>query len=192
VKPKFFASQAKWREWLEKNHATAAELWVGFHKVHTKKPSITWPQSVDEALCFGWIDGLRQGLGDDAYMIRFTPRRPGSVWSAVNLRRVGELTKAGLMREAGLAAFGRRDPARAGYTYQAQDTPFDDAALKIFRRERAAWKFFNAQPPGYRRVVTHWVMSAKREETRAKRLAQLIADSARGERLGLLTKYAKR
>ena len=192
MKPRFFATQAKWRAWLEKNHASAAELWVGFHKVHTGKPSITWPQSVDEALCFGWIDGLRRGLGEDAYMIRFTPRRPGSVWSKVNLDRVAELTKLGLMRETGLAAFGRRDAQRAGYTYASHDTPFDDASEKAFRRARAAWKFFQAQPPGYRRIVTHWVMSAKREETRAKRLAELIADSARGERLGRVTKYAKR
>jgi uncharacterized protein YdeI (YjbR/CyaY-like superfamily) len=192
VKPRFFATQAKWRAWLEKNHASAAELWVGFHKVHTGKPSINWPQSVDEALCFGWIDGLRRGLGEDAYMIRFTPRRPGSAWSKVNLDRVAELTRLGLMREAGLAAHARRDAQRAGYTYASHDTPFDDAAEKTFRRERAAWKFFSAQPPGYRRIVTHWVMSAKREETRAKRLAELIADSARGERLGRVTKYTKR
>ena len=192
MKPRFFATQAKWRAWLEENHARAAELWVGFHKVHTGKPSIDWPQSVDEALCFGWIDGLRRSLGEDAYMIRFSPRRATSVWSKVNLDRVAELTKLGLMRDAGLAAFARRDPGRAGYTYGSHDTPFDAASQKAFRRQRAAWKFFSAQPPGYRRVVTHWVMSAKREETRAKRLAELIADSARGERLGQLTKYAKR
>jgi uncharacterized protein YdeI (YjbR/CyaY-like superfamily) len=192
VKPRFFATQAKWRAWLEKNHASAAELWVGFHKVHTGKPSINWPQSVDEALCFGWIDGLRRGLDESTYMIRFTPRRPGSGWSKVNLDRVAELTNLGLMREAGLAAFTRRDAKRAGYTYASHDTPFDDATENNFRRQRAAWKFFQAQPPGYRRIVTHWVMSAKREETRAKRLAELIADSARGERLGRVTKYAKR
>jgi uncharacterized protein YdeI (YjbR/CyaY-like superfamily) len=192
VKPRFFATQAKWRAWLEKNHASAAELWVGFHKVHTGKPSISWPQSVDEALCFGWIDGLRRGLDENTYMIRFTPRRSGSAWSKVNLDRVAELTKLGLMHETGLAAFTRRDPQRAGYTYASHDTPFDDASEKTFRRQRAAWKFFQAQPPGYRRIVTHWVMSAKREETRAKRLAELIADSARGARLGRVTKYAKR
>ena len=120
MRARYFATPAKFREWLEKNHASAAELWVGFHKVHTGKPSITWPQSVDEALCFGWIDGLRRGLGESAYMIRFSPRRPGSIWSNVNTKRVGELRKLGLVRAAGIAAFERRDPARSIYIEAAR------------------------------------------------------------------------
>lgn len=189
--PRFFATPAAFRRWLEKNHGKAKELWVGFHKVHTSKPSITWPQSVDAALCFGWIDGLRQGLDADVYMIRFTPRRSTSVWSAVNLKRVAELKKLGLMAPAGIAAFERRDPKAAGYTYGDQNIPFDAATLKTFRAAKPAWKFFEAQPPGYRRIVTHWVMSAKRDETRKRRLEQLMADSAAGKRLGIFTKYRK-
>ncbi|MBC8021643.1 MAG: YdeI/OmpD-associated family protein [Burkholderiales bacterium] len=187
MKARYFATPADFRAWLSKNHATAPELWVGFHKVHTGMPSITWPQSVDEALCFGWIDGLRKSLGEGAYAIRFSPRRPRSIWSNVNTRRVAELTKLGLMRPAGLAAFKLRDPARAGiYSSEAREAAFEPALEKTFRAHRAAWKFFNAQPPGYRRVATHWVTSAKREETRAKRLKQLIDDSASGLRLALL------
>jgi uncharacterized protein YdeI (YjbR/CyaY-like superfamily) len=193
LKPRFFASPAHFRAWLEKNHASAAQLWVGFHKVHTGKPSLTWPQSVDEALCFGWIDGLRRSLGEDAYMIRFTPRRPTSIWSNVNTKRVPELAKLGLMRPAGMAAFEKYDPARVTlYSPQARNAAFDAAAEKAFRRNRAAWKFFNEQPPGYRRIVTRWVMTAKRQGTRAKRLAELIEDSAQGKRLERTTKYAKR
>jgi uncharacterized protein YdeI (YjbR/CyaY-like superfamily) len=194
IKPRFFAKQEHFRKWLEANHREATELWVGFHKVHTGKPSITWPQSVDAALCFGWIDGLRRSLGEDAYMIRFSPRRPDSIWSNVNTRRVGELEKLGLMSEAGRAAFAKRDAAKAAgvYSFEARNVGFDAPREKAFRKDRAAWKLFNEQPPGYRRVATHWVMSAKREETRTKRLAQLMADSAAGRRLGLLTKYSGR
>ena len=194
MKAKFFATPAKFRAWLEKNHESAGELWVGFHKVHTQKPSLTWPQSVDEALCFGWIDGLRKSLGGDAYMIRFSPRRPTSVWSNVNTKRVPELQKLGLMRPTGLAAFKLRDAVRSGRVYspEARELAFDAAAEKVFRSHRAAWKFFNTQPPGYRRVVTRWVMNAKGDETRAKRLAELIDDSAQGRRAGVTTKYAKR
>ena len=193
MKPSFFATPAKFRAWLEKNHASAKELWVGFHKVHTGKPSITWPESVDQALCFGWIDGLRRGLDDGAYMIRFTPRRGDSIWSNINTKRVAELTKLGHMAPAGIAAFGRRDAKRSGiYAFEAKNAAFDAATEKAFRKNRAAWKFFSAQPPGYRHQVTRWVMDAKREETRARRLAELMADSSKGERLGRLTKYAKR
>jgi uncharacterized protein YdeI (YjbR/CyaY-like superfamily) len=193
AKPRYFAKPADFRRWLEANHIEAGELWVGFHKVHTGSPSITWPQSVDQALCFGWIDGVRRSLGEDAYAIRFTPRKPTSIWSNVNTRRAAELTKAGLMAPAGRAAFGRRDAKRAGiYAFEdgnAKTFAFDALFEKQFRARRRAWKFFEAQPPGYRRVVTKWVMSAKREETRAKRLAQLIADSVNAERLALVTKY---
>jgi uncharacterized protein YdeI (YjbR/CyaY-like superfamily) len=194
VKPRFFATPADFRRWLEANHLEAVELWVGFHKVHTGKPSLTWPQSVDEALCFGWIDGLRRSLGGDSYAIRFTRRKATSIWSNVNTRRVAELKKLGLMAPAGLAAFGLRDPGRSGiYSFEAEgvakEHAFDATAERKFRASKKAWAFFESQPPGYRRIAVKWVMSAKREETRVKRLAQLIADSARGERFELYTRY---
>jgi uncharacterized protein YdeI (YjbR/CyaY-like superfamily) len=194
AQPVFFSSPAAFRRWLEKNHRTARELWVGFHKVHTGKPTLTWPQSVDAALCVGWIDGLRKSLGEDSYAIRFTPRKATSIWSNVNTRRVAELVKLGLMAPAGLAAFGLRDPERAGiYSFEAKgiakESAFDAPAERTFRARRNAWAFFESQPPGYRRVAVKWVMSAKRQETRARRLAQLIADSARGERFELYTRY---
>jgi uncharacterized protein YdeI (YjbR/CyaY-like superfamily) len=195
LEPVFFDSPEEFRQWLEKEHPVATHLWVGFHKVHTGKPSLTWAQSVDQALCFGWIDGLRKSLGAEAYAIRFTPRRATSVWSNVNLRRVAELTQLGLMAAAGIAAFALRDPRRSGiYSFESKAAgkaiAFDAKTEKQFRARRKAWASFQTQPPGYRRVVTRWVMEAKRDETRARRLAQLIADSARGERLAMYTKYA--
>jgi uncharacterized protein YdeI (YjbR/CyaY-like superfamily) len=193
LKPRFFANQEQFRKWLRVNHREVTELWVGFHKVHTGKPSLTWPQSVDVALCYGWIDGLRRGLGADAYMIRFSPRRADSIWSNGNTQRVAELEKLGLMRQAGRAAFAKRDPVRSGiYLFEARNAAFDAAAEKAFRRNRRAWKFFTEQPPGYRRIATRWVTTAKREETRTRRLAQLIEDSAAGRRIALVTKYRSR
>jgi len=190
----FFASPAEFRRWLEKHHQSAKELLVGFHKVHTGKSSLTWPQSVDVALCFGWIDGLRRSLGEESYTIRFTPRKATSIWSNVNTRRVAELTRQGLMAPAGLAAFKLRDPKRAGiYAFEAkgaaQEPTLDAKAEKAFRARRKAWAFFESQPPGYRRIAIKWVASAKRQETRATRLATLIADSANGKRLDIVTKY---
>jgi uncharacterized protein YdeI (YjbR/CyaY-like superfamily) len=188
-KPRYFSSPESFRAWLEKNHAKATHLWVGFHKVHTKRPSITWPQSVDQALAFGWIDGLRKGLGEEAYMIRFSARREGSIWSNINTKRVGELEKLGLMAPAGLAAFAKRTARRAGvYSFENPHVVFDAATEKAFRSRRKAWTFFEAQPPGYKRLCAHWVMRAKREETRARRLAEVIACSARKERVPLFTK----
>lgn len=181
--PRFFATPAEFCGWLEKNHLSAKELWVGFHKRHTGTPSIDWPQSVECALRFGWIDGLRKSLGEASYVIRFTPRKPASVWSAFNIAKVAELTKLGLMAPAGLAIFARRDPVRApGYSV-ATRIAFDAKTLAAFKAKKRAWAFFEAQPPGYRRTVAHWVMNVKREETRAKRLAKAIAVSASGERL---------
>jgi uncharacterized protein YdeI (YjbR/CyaY-like superfamily) len=196
AKPLFFASPEAFRRWLEKHHGSRKELLVGFHKVHTGKPSLTWPQSVDAALCYGWIDGLRRSLGDEAYTIRFTPRKPTSIWSNVNTRRAAELGKLGLMAPAGLAAFALRDPKRAGvYEFEqkaaARVVTLDVTAEKAFRARTKAWAFFESQPPGYRRIAIKWVMSAKRDETRATRLADLIADSAAGQRLGVVTKYKK-
>jgi uncharacterized protein YdeI (YjbR/CyaY-like superfamily) len=185
--PTFFATPAALRAWFAKHHATAKELWVGFHKRATGTPSITWPESVDEALCVGWIDGVRRSLGEASYVIRFTPRRPTSRWSLVNVRRVKALAKEGRMRPAGRAAFALADEKKTGtYSYEREHASFTRAQLAALRRNAAAWRFWNAQPPWYRRVATHWVTSAKREETRARRLATLIAGSAAGHRIGIL------
>jgi uncharacterized protein YdeI (YjbR/CyaY-like superfamily) len=189
MKPRFFAKPEDFRRWLEANHVDAGELWVGFHKLHTERPSITWPQSVDVALCFGWIDGVRKRVSEDVYVIRFTPRRAGSIWSTVNTKRAAELEKLGLMSPAGLAALAKRDPKRSGiYAFETRAAEFDAAALKAFRAKKAAWAFFQGQPPGYRHLATHWVMRAKRAETRERRLAQLIRDSSNDARLDLFSK----
>ena len=186
--PTFFEAPAEFRRWLKDHHATASELWVGFHKKGSGRPSLTWPESVDEALCFGWIDGIRKSLGDDSYAIRFTPRRKGSTWSTVNTRRVAELIRDGRMQPAGMKAFDARDPVRSGiYSFERrQPATLDAAALKRFKANRPAWRFWESQPPGYRKTATHWVVSAKRDETRAKRLATLIEDSAAGLRIAQL------
>lgn len=183
--PKFFRTPADFRRWLEKNHADVAELWVGFHKKGSGKPSITWPESVDEALSFGWIDGVRRSIDETSYEIRFTPRRSTSIWSAVNTRRAKELIAEGRMAEAGIRAFEKRSDERSGvYSFeQRKEAKFDPALETRFRARAKAWRFFEAQPPGYRRLAAFWVMSAKKEETRLRRLAELIARSANGERL---------
>ncbi len=182
--PRFFKSPAAFRTWLGKNHATAREIVVGFHRVHTGRPSLTWPQSVAEALCFGWIDGIRRTIDEGSYSIRFTPRRRGSRWSAVNIRTVAELEAAGKMTPAGRAAFEAR-PNRdaAGYTYERQEARFDAARLGAFKKHKAAWKFFNAQPPGYRKKLTWWIMSARQDATRDRRLAQLVENCSAGRRM---------
>jgi uncharacterized protein YdeI (YjbR/CyaY-like superfamily) len=185
MEPRFFAGPDEWRAWLARHHASAAELWVGFHKRGTGRPSLTWPESVDHALCYGWIDGVRRSLGAESYVIRFTPRRPGSTWSRVNLRRVEQLEALGLMQPAGRAAHAARKEGKSGiYSYEqraaARLTPDQERA---FKRNRKAWAYFQAEAPWYRRTATHWVASAKREETRARRLATLIEDSAAGRRL---------
>ncbi|HXH38512.1 MAG TPA: YdeI/OmpD-associated family protein [Thermoanaerobaculia bacterium] len=188
MEPTFFATPAAFRKWLEKNHDKASELLVGFHKKDSGRPSMTWPESVDQALCFGWIDGVRRRIDDASYSIRFTPRKPISNWSAVNIARVAELTKLGLMRPAGLRAFEkRREDKSSIYSYENELRTFEPAHEKTFRANRKAWQFFNAQPPSYRRVCIYWVMSAKKEETRARRLATLIDDSANGRRIGVVT-----
>ena len=187
---KFFATPNDFRKWLAANHEKAQELWVGFHKKKSGRPSITWPESVDEALCVGWIDGIRKGLGEESYAIRFTPRKAQSTWSAVNIARVAELTRQGRMRPAGLAAFERRSDERSAiYAYEQRKTAAFDAAFEQqFRANANAWEFFQSQPPGYRKIATYRVISAKRPETRRKRLAQLIADSAAGRRIRELTR----
>jgi uncharacterized protein YdeI (YjbR/CyaY-like superfamily) len=194
VKPTFFAEPADFRAWLEENHERESELLVGFYKKATARPSITWPEAVDEALCFGWIDGIRRSLGDETYVIRFTPRKPRSTWSAVNIERAKELVAEGRMRPAGLAAFeARSDDRSAIYAYeqrhQAKLAPNEE---REFRADKRAWEFFAAQPPSYRKTALWWVVSAKRDETRARRLRTLIEDSANGRRLRRLTPPARR
>ena len=188
MKPNFFETPAEFRRWLERNHDKAAELLVGFYKKDSGRRSITWPESVDEALCFGWIDGVRKRIDDVSYTIRFTPRKRGSNWSAVNIRRVGELTKLGLMQSAGLKAFEARTAEKSAiYAHENAPKELPAAEEKKFRANRKAWTYFNAQAPSYRRVAIYWVMSAKREETRARRLALLIDDSGQERRLAAYT-----
>ena len=188
----FFETSSKFRAWLQKHHKTADEVWVGFYKKTTGKPSITWQEAVDEALCFGWIDGIRKSVDAESYTNRFTPRRRGSVWSAVNTRRAVELLSAGRMRAAGRAAFEARDVAKTRAISQVRRDPRLDRALAArFKANRAAWEFFSAQPPGYQRMSVWFIMSAKRDETRAKRLEQLMALSASKRRLVPMTPAAK-
>jgi uncharacterized protein YdeI (YjbR/CyaY-like superfamily) len=187
VKPAFFRSAAEFRRWLDKHHSTAPELLVGFYKRGSGRPSMTWPESVDEALCFGWIDGVRRRIDDERYCIRFTPRRQGSIWSVVNTRRVAALTRDGRMHEAGMRAFRERDKHKTKqYSYERATAALTPALERQFRATATAWEFFNAAAPYYRRVCTHWIVSAKQETTRQRRLALLIDASARGERIDLL------
>ncbi|MBV8833696.1 MAG: YdeI/OmpD-associated family protein [Acidobacteriaceae bacterium] len=190
MKPKFFATAAAWREWLEKYHDQKEELLVGFHKRGSGQPSITWPESVDQALCFGWIDGVRRTIDENSYTIRFTPRKTQSTWSAVNIRRVEELTRQGLMHPAGSEAFERRTANRSAiYAFEQRERPeFTEEQLKRFQANRVAWNFFEAKPPWYRRTATWWVVSAKRPDTREKRLSTLIEDSEHGRTIRPLTR----
>jgi uncharacterized protein YdeI (YjbR/CyaY-like superfamily) len=180
--PVFFPTEADFRRWLKTNHATAVELLVGFWKKSSGKPSIDWPQARDQALCFGWIDGIRKSLGDDSYTIRFTPRRKGSVWSKVNVERFHALKAAGQMTAAGEAAFtGKED--RSHYSYESEPRRLEPEEEALLRRNEAAWTDWKKRPPGYRKVVLHWVTSAKKPETRAKRLATLIQCCAAGAKI---------
>jgi uncharacterized protein YdeI (YjbR/CyaY-like superfamily) len=188
--PTYFATPARLRAWFKKHHASAAELLLGYWKVGSGQPSVTWPESVDEALCVGWIDGVRRRIDDARYTIRFTPRRPGSVWSQVNVKRIAVLTTEGRLQPAGRAVFDARGAAHEhGYTYTQRAQALPEALAAIFRAETDAWAFFEQQPPGYKRVAIHWVASAKQEATQLKRLTTLIADSAAHQRLGEITKY---
>lgn len=193
MRPRFFASPNEFRSWLEKHHGDTRELWVGFHKKGSGRPSLTYPESVDEALCFGWIDGLTRSIDDASYMIRFTPRRERSKWSALNLKRVEELKAAGRMHRSGLAALDRRSKNEAGiYSYEQRHAARLDAAHEgRFRANKKAWKFFTTQSASYRTMATWWVVSAKKEETRVKRLATLIEDSAHGRTIRQLTRPPK-
>ena len=192
LKPRFFRTPADFRKWLAAHHASETELWVGFYKKDSGKASITWPQSVDEALCFGWIDGIRKNIDEISYKIRFTPRKQRSTWSAVNIKRVSELTEQGLMEEAGLRAFAARQEKRSGiYSYEQRSPELPAQYATKLKKNAAAWKFFQAQPPSYRKAVNWWVVSAKQEETRLKRLDKLIDDSAAGRRIPQFTPTKK-
>lgn len=181
MQPKFFPTAKQFRAWLESHHATRRELLVGFRKVGSGKPSVIYPEALDAALCFGWIDGVRKSLGATSYTIRFTPRKRGSIWSAVNLRHVARLTAAGSMHPSGLKAFEERDPARAKlYSYENRPKPLSPAYTRTFKASRRAWTWFETQAPSYRRVAAWWVMNAKQPVTRQRRLATLINASARG------------
>ena len=184
MKIKFFKTPADFRKWFEVHHASETELWVGFYKKDSGKKSITWPQSVDEALCCGWIDGIRKSIDEVSYKIRFTPRKPRSIWSAVNIKRAGQLIELGLMQPSGLQAFAAREEYRSGiYSYEQRSPELPDQYGKKLQKNPAAWKFFQAQPPSYKKAMNWWVLSAKREETRQKRLGELIQHSAHGRRI---------
>ncbi len=182
--PTFFEAAEDWRKWLEKNHTKSDELWVGYWKKHTGKPSLTWPESVDEALCFGWIDGLRRRIDEETYQIRFTPRRPRSIWSAVNIERFDALLEAGRMTESGRAAFDKKTRERSKvYAYERQNARLSDEFEKRLQNEPRAARFWSSLPAYYKKVTSHWVMSAKRESTRERRLEALISTCAAEERL---------
>ncbi|WP_146943468.1 YdeI/OmpD-associated family protein [Chryseobacterium hagamense] len=184
MKPTFFPTPQEFRRWLEKNHQTERELLVGFYKVGTGKPSMTWPESVDQALCFGWIDGVRRSIDEESYSIRFTPRKPTSIWSAVNIRKMKELTKAGLMTEAGQKAFKlRKEEKSAVYSHEKELAVLDPSFEKQFKAHKKAWDFFTTQAPSYQKVMLHWIMSAKQEKTRASRLEKTIRESEMGKRI---------
>ena len=181
---RFFRTADELRRWLEKNHAKSEELWIGFYKKDSGKGGITYAEALDEALCYGWIDGIRKRLDEESFTTRFTPRKPRSIWSNVNIAHVARLTKEGRMRPPGIAAYEKKDDARTGvYAFEREIAELEPAMLEKFKRDRAAWKYFEAQPPYYRRVASWWVISAKRADTRANRLDELIEVSARNERL---------
>ena len=190
MEPVFFTDAAELRAWFLEHHADAPELLVGYYKKHTGKPTVQHTEAIEQALCFGWIDSIGRRIDDERYQVRFTPRRKGSVWSAINVAKIAELTAAGLMHPAGLHAFETRKPARvAAYSYeQPADAVLDAEQTARFEGEEAAWKWFSAQSASYRRAAVHWVVSAKRPETRQRRLDQLITDSTAGRTVPPLTR----
>jgi uncharacterized protein YdeI (YjbR/CyaY-like superfamily) len=193
MKPTFFTSPEKFRQWLEENHDRVNELLVGFHKKDSGKKSITYTEALDEALCFGWIDGVRKSLDDTSYTIRFTPRKPKSIWSLINVNHVERLKKEGRMAEPGLKAYALRDPKRTGiYAFENRPKEFSPAYEKKFRANKAAWEFFETLPPSLRRTYIFWIMSAKKEETQLHRLELLIASSEKGVRYGVIEAKPKK
>jgi len=192
MEPKFFTTPEKFRQWLEKNHDRATELLLGFHKKDSGKKSITYSEALDEALCFGWIDGVRKSLNETSYTIRFTPRKAKSIWSLVNVNHVERLKKEGRMAEPGMRAYALRDPKRTGiYAFENRPREFSPEFEKKFRANKKAWEFFQSEPPSIRKVCIFWVMSAKKDETRLRRLEQLIESSANGVRRGTMVTKPK-
>ena len=183
VEPTYFETETKFRRWLQTNHQKAPELLVGFWKKATGKPSIDWPQARDQALCFGWIDGIRRSLSDEAFTIRFTPRRKGSIWSKVNVDRYNALTADGLMTPEGVRAYEENKHKSGVYSYEKPLASLEAAEEKLIRKDKAAWADWEKRPLGYRRNVLNWITTAKRPETRAKRLATLIECSRKGEKI---------
>ena len=184
MKPTFFPTAAAFRAWLAKHHATEQELLVGFFKIGSGEASLTWPESVDEALCFGWIDGVRKRIDDRSYTIRFTPRKTRSNWSKVNISRAQELIDQGRMQPAGLAAFEARREDKVGvYSYEQRKPKLEPPYEQLLKQDKVAWDFFDSQPPSYRKAVSWWIVSAKREDTRLRRLEKLRVYSAKGQRI---------
>jgi uncharacterized protein YdeI (YjbR/CyaY-like superfamily) len=194
LKPTFFPTPADFHAWLKAHHDKFKELIVGFYKKNSGKPSITWPESVEVALCFGWIDGVRKSLEETSYTIRFTPRKPTSTWSYINIKLARKLTKQGLMHPAGLKAFAARSEKKSSiYSYEQRNNPhFTGEQEKRFRANKTAWEFFRSQAPWYQRVCRYWVISAKREETKLKRLSELIGHSQHRRRIPRLTPTKKK
>ena len=180
----FFATEAEFRKWLKTNHKTATELIVGFYKVDSGKPSMTWSQSVDQALCYGWIDGVRRSIDKESYCIRFTPRRATSIWSAINIKKVNELTKLDLMAPAGEKAFSlRKDDKSNIYSYENEPVLLDLMSEKEFKKNKIAWDFFMKQAPSYKKLMIHWIMNAKQEKTKNTRLEKMIKISGEQKRM---------
>ena len=181
--PRYFTSAAGFRRWLESHHAGVSELWVGFYRKASAKGGLTYPEAVDEALCFGWIDGVKKRVDEASYVHRFTPRKRDSYWSAVNTKRFTHLLESGVVAPPGVEAFERRDRTKTEkYSFERERPAFDAVAERAFKAHADAWTFFRAQPAGYQRLLTFWVMSAKQEETRLRRLAVLVEKSAKGKR----------
>lgn len=188
----FFPTQKDLRKWFEKNHKKEKELFVGYYKVSTGKPTVSWSQSVDEALCFGWIDGIRKSLDEESYCNRFTPRKPTSNWSAINIKKVEELTTLGLMKPEGLHAFSLRKENKSNvYSYENHSPGFEKSYEKKFKSNSKSWKYFQTMAPSYKKITTRWVMSAKQESTRLKRLEELIRDCALGKKIKAMS-YGKK
>ncbi len=184
MSPTFFQNTSEFRAWLEENHQTAIELWVGYYRVETGKPSMTWSESVDQALCFGWIDGIRKKVDDQSYTIRFTPRKPGSTWSRINIDKVEALSAQGLMHPAGIKAYSFKKENKSGiYSFENEIKDLPEEYAQIFKENKAAWEFYSVQPPSYRKVMTHWVLSAKQESTKLSRMNKLIGESGKKKRI---------
>lgn len=191
-KPLFFKTQILFRQWLEKNHNKKVEIFVGFYKVNSGKPSLTWSESVDQALCFGWIDGVKHSIDEDSYQIRFTPRKKNSIWSAVNIKKVTNLTQQGLMHDAGLESFScRKEENSKVYAFENEEVKFSTEFEKKFKANKAAWTYFQSLAPSYRKPSSNWVMSAKQEATRIKRLEALISECELGTNRWKDSKYKK-